>query len=63
MTKLKKIMFEKEIKQVQMAKDLGITPSFLSKIINGWILSIPETLKKQIAAYLKIEESKINEYF
>ena len=39
------------ISQVRMATDLGIHPSTLSRIVNGWLSPSPE-LEKQILDYL-----------
>ncbi len=56
--KLKILMIKKGIKNVQMARDLGICDSRFSKMVNGWI-SIPDNLKPKIASYLGVPENEV----
>lgn len=56
--RLKIIMIEKGIRNFDMAKHLGVDPSKVSKIVNGWI-EPDETLKKRIAEYLGVPQESI----
>ncbi len=50
-TKLKLLLLERDISQLQLALDLGYDPSQLSKVIRGWERPSAQ-LAKDVAAYL-----------
>lgn len=55
---LKTALWKKGLKQIDMALDMGIDPSRLSKIINGREMPTNE-IKKNISNYLDIEINKL----
>ena len=58
---LKELFFKKQIKQLQVAKETGIDPALLSKVVNGWV-RLPEKYCIKLAENLGItpEEIKAN---
>ena len=58
--KIKKLLLDKDISSLKMAKDIGINPSTLSLYLNGW-KAVPEDAQNKIAAYLGVEEKDIFE--
>jgi transcriptional regulator with XRE-family HTH domain len=57
-TKLKKLIFENDVKQLSMARDIGVDPGHLSKIVCGWVQPSKE-MRKKIAEYLNVKEDKL----
>lgn len=58
--KLKSILFERGIKQVDLAKDAGIPKSYISQAIRGR-LNLDNAEKKLIADVLNLEVSELFE--
>jgi len=56
--KLKKILEECGIKQVQLAHALGVNSSYLNLVVNGW-QSPSASLKSRISRCLQVPESQI----
>ena len=55
---LKIALLKAGVTQVRMASDLGIHPSTLSRIANGWIIP-HSTLADQIRAYLGLSKRQL----
>lgn len=62
MTKVKEIIFRKGMKQLQIAKDIGIDSSKLSKFVNGWV-PLPKKYHKRLAKYLGIRVEEIQKNY
>ena len=56
--KLKQALIEQGISVLKISYDLGINPSLFSMYLNGW-RKMPDALKLEIAAYLKVEPNKL----
>ena len=59
-TKLKILLFERDIKQAEIARAVGVTEAAVSYIVNGIKKPGGETLKR-IADYLKVPEEELKE--
>ena len=55
---LKVKLLEQGISQFQLSRDLGISDSYLSKVVNGWV-EPPVELKARIASLLGCPVSEI----
>ena len=55
---LKQEMIKQGISVLRISQDLGINPSLFSMYTNGW-RKMPDTTKKEVAEYLKVEPSNL----
>ena len=55
---LKQEMIKQGISVLRISQDLGINPSLFSMYTNGW-RKMPNTIKKEVAEYLKVEPSNL----
>ena len=58
MTKLKYFLKQNDIRQVELAKRLGICPTFLNRVLNG-SKKIPEKYYPKLASELKMTASEL----
>jgi DNA-binding XRE family transcriptional regulator len=56
--KIKNLLLDKNVSQIQMASDLGIDQSTLNKIIRGW-REATEEQKEKISKYLNVKIADI----
>lgn len=57
---LRELFFKERLKQVQVAKEVGINHSILCKVINGW-MTPPKWSIKPLAKHLGITEKELLE--
>lgn len=57
---LKDFLYGKKIKQVQLARDLMISPSRISMHVNG-VMPLPEKHQELLAAYLGFSIKELKE--
>ena len=57
-TKLKRILFEREIPQAEIARAVGVTEAYVSYIVNGIKKPTADTLKR-IADFLSVSEEEL----
>jgi transcriptional regulator with XRE-family HTH domain len=55
---IKKLMLDKEVTALEMAKALNVNPSTLSLYLNGW-RRMPDALMEEIAKYLNVEPQQL----
>ncbi|MGW8289522.1 MAG: helix-turn-helix domain-containing protein [Candidatus Bathyarchaeia archaeon] len=56
--RLKQLLQERNIKQVELAHALGVSPSYLNLVVNGW--TVPsKTFRHRTARCLQVPESQI----
>ncbi len=58
LTALKEAMVRQDITSLKISQDLGINSCQFSLYLNGW-RKMPNSLKKEVAEYLKVEPSKL----
>lgn len=58
MNLLKEFFFYNQLKQLQVAKETGIDPALLSKVINGWV-KLPGKHSAKLAKCLGISEEEL----
>ena len=55
---LKSRILAKGLSQIQIARDLGLSDSYISKVVNGWVTP-SEDLKERLAHLLDCPVSEI----
>lgn len=58
---LKQLRKDKNLRQVEVAKALGMQPSRYSTIENEWV-PVTDELKEKILAYFEVTEEKVRFY-